>query len=70
VADAIEKVLKGGSYVTPSAAKGQSEISLRDPKAREHTAKPTQRQWEVIRLLAKTNAEVVQYAVKRNIISV
>jgi DNA-binding NarL/FixJ family response regulator len=57
VADAIEKVLKGGSYVTPSAAKGQREISLRDPKAREHTAEPTQRQREVIRLLAKTNAE-------------
>jgi DNA-binding NarL/FixJ family response regulator len=36
--DAIEKVLKGGSYVTPSAAEGQAKISLRDPKARQHVA--------------------------------
>jgi DNA-binding NarL/FixJ family response regulator len=100
--DAIDKVLKGGSYVTPSAAEGQANISLREPKAREHTAEPTPRQREVIQLLAegrsmkevasilkitkrtvaahkyavmellqlKTNADLVQYAIKRRIISI
>jgi len=100
--DAIEKVLKGGSYVTPSASEGQARISLRDPKAREHIAEPTPRQREVIQLLAegrsmkevasilqitkrtvaahkyalmellqlKTNADLVQYAIKHNIISI
>jgi DNA-binding NarL/FixJ family response regulator len=51
--DAIEKVLKGGSYVTPSAADGQANISLREPKARDHVAEPTPRQREVIQLLAE-----------------
>jgi DNA-binding NarL/FixJ family response regulator len=51
--EAIEKVLKGGSYVTPSAAEGQANISLRQPKAREHVAEPTPRQREVIQLLAE-----------------
>jgi len=100
--EAIEKVLKGGSYVTPSAAEGQAKISLREPKAREHVAEPTPRQREVIQLLAegrsmkeiasilkitkrtvaahkyavmellqlKTNADLVQYAIKRRIISI
>jgi DNA-binding NarL/FixJ family response regulator len=100
--DAIDKVLKGGSYVTPSAAEGQANISLREPKAREHTAEPTPRQREVIQLLAegrsmkevasilkitkrtvaahkyavmellqlKTNADLVQYAIKHRIISI
>jgi DNA-binding NarL/FixJ family response regulator len=100
--DAIEKVLKGGSYVTPSASEGQARISLRDPKAREHIAEPTPRQREVIQLLAegrsmkevasilqitkrtvaahkyalmellqlKTNADLVQYAIKHKIISI
>ena len=100
--DAIEKVLKGGSYVTPSASEGQAKISLRDPRAREHVTKPTPRQREVIQLLAegcsmkevasilritkrtvaahkyavmdllqlKTNADLVQYAIKHRIISI
>jgi DNA-binding NarL/FixJ family response regulator len=100
--EAIEKVLKGGSYVTPSAAEGQANISLRQPKAREHVAEPTPRQREVIQLLAegrsmkevasvleitkrtvaahkyavmellqlKTNADLVQYAIKHRIISI
>jgi len=100
--DAIEAVLKGGSYVSPQAAKGLGEISLREPRAREHTPEPTSRQREVIQLLAegrtmkevaqvlkitartvashkygamdllqiKSNAELVQYAIKRGIISV
>ena len=100
--EAIEKVLKGGTYVTPGAAEGQAKISLRDPKAREHVAEPTPRQREVIQLLAegrsmkevasilqitkrtvaahkyavmdllqlKTNADLVQYAIKHRIISI
>ncbi len=99
--DAIEMVLKGGSYVTPHAAKGLSNISLRHPKARQHTPEPSPRQREVIQLLAegrsmkeiastlnitkrtvaahkyavmellqlKSNAELVQYAIKHRIIS-
>jgi DNA-binding NarL/FixJ family response regulator len=100
--EAIEKVLKGGSYVTPSAAAGQAAISLRDPKSRAHMTEPTPRQREVIQLLAegrsmkevasilqitkrtvaahkyavmdllqlKTNADLVQYAIRRRIISI
>lgn len=99
--DAIEQVLKGRSYVTPSAAAGQAKISLREPRARERTPEPTPRQREVIQLLAeghsmketasklkitkrtvaahkyavmellqlKTNADLVQYAIKHRIIS-
>ena len=51
--DAIDRVLKGGSYITPSAAGGLTEISLRDPKKREHAPEPTSRQREVIQLLAE-----------------
>ena len=100
--DAIEKVLKGGKYLTPRAAKGLTSISLREPKAREHAPGPSGREREVIQLLAegrtmkeaasllkittrtvaahkyhamellqiKTNAELVQYAIKSKIISV
>jgi len=53
LSEAIETVLKGGSYVTPSAAKGLSDISLREPKNREHTPEPSVRQREVIQLLAE-----------------
>jgi DNA-binding NarL/FixJ family response regulator len=102
LSEAIDRVLKGGSYVTPSAAKGMSKISLRNPKDRERTPEPTARQREVIQLLAegrsmkevasvlhitkrtvaahkyavmellqiKSNAELVQYAIKHRIISV
>jgi DNA-binding NarL/FixJ family response regulator len=98
---AIQCVLKGGSYITPSAAKGLDDIALRDPREREHTPEPTGRQREVIQLLAegrtmkevakhlyitprtvaahkytamellqiKTNAELIQYAIKHRIIS-
>jgi DNA-binding NarL/FixJ family response regulator len=100
--NAIEKVLKGGRYVTPRAAKGLTRIALREPKAREHAPGPSGREREVIQLLAegrtmkeaanvlkittrtvaahkyhamellqiKTNAELVQYAIKNKIISV
>jgi DNA-binding NarL/FixJ family response regulator len=98
---AIDRVLKGGFYVTPSAAGGLTEISLRDPKNRERAPEPTPRQREVIQLLAeghsmkevaselkittrtvaghkyavmellqlKTNADLVQYAIEKGIIS-
>lgn len=98
--EAVEKVLKGGSYVSPRAAKGQANIFLRGPQAREKAAEPTLRQREVIQLMAeghsmkeaadilkittrtvashkygvmellqlKTNAELVRYAIKHNII--
>jgi DNA-binding NarL/FixJ family response regulator len=99
--EAVEKVLKGGSYVTPRVGKGQDNIFLRGPQPREKTPEPTLRQREVIQLLAegrsmkeaadilritvrtvashkyavmellqlKSNAELVQYAIKHNIIS-
>jgi DNA-binding NarL/FixJ family response regulator len=51
--EAIKEVLKGGSYVTPSAAKGLDSISLREPKNREFAPEPTARQREVIQLLAE-----------------
>lgn len=53
LSEAIAVVLKGGSYVTPSAAKGLDKISLRTPKDREHAPEPTPRQREVIQLLAE-----------------
>jgi DNA-binding NarL/FixJ family response regulator len=100
--DALDQVLKGGSYVTPSIAEGLTNISLRDPKLRDHAPEPSPRQREVIQLLAegcsmkevadalnitirtvaghkyavmellqlKTNAELVQYAIKHRIISI
>ncbi len=51
--EAITEVLKGGSFVTPSATKGLNNISLRDPKNRELAPEPTARQREVIQLLAE-----------------
>jgi DNA-binding NarL/FixJ family response regulator len=51
--DAIDQVLKGGSYVTPSAKEGLRNIALRDPKNRERAPEPTPRQREVIQLLAE-----------------
>jgi DNA-binding NarL/FixJ family response regulator len=100
--DAIAKVMKGERYVTPRAAAGLRNISLREPKTREHAPGPSNREREVIQLLAegrtmkeaaamlkittrtvaahkyhamevlqiKTNAELVQYAIKHRIISV
>jgi len=100
--EAIERVLKGGSYVTPSAAIGLDTIFLREPKKRENAPEPSPRQREVIQLLAegrtmkeaagllsitprtvaahkysatellqlKTTADLVQYAIKQQIITV
>jgi len=101
LAEAIDKVLKGGSYLTASAEAGQAKIALRDPNARKRVPEPTLRQREVIQLLAegrsmkevasalritkrtvaahkyavmdllqlKTNADLVQYAIRNRIIS-
>jgi DNA-binding NarL/FixJ family response regulator len=100
--DAIELVLKGRTYVTPSIAAGLDNIALRSPNVRDHAPEPTPRQREVIQLLAegrsmkevasalsitprtvaahkyavmellqlKTNADLVQYAIKHRIISI
>ncbi len=51
--EAIAEVLKGGSFLTPSAAPGQAKISLREPRTRDHVPEPTPRQREVIQLLAE-----------------
>ena len=51
--DALDQVLRGGTYVTPSAAEGQNSISLRDPKDRDHAPELTSRQREVVQLLAE-----------------
>jgi DNA-binding NarL/FixJ family response regulator len=51
--EAIDRVLKGVTYTTPSAAEGLTSISMRDPKNREHAPEPTSRQREVIQLLAE-----------------
>lgn len=99
--DALEQVLKGGSYITPSAQKGLTNISMGNPNKRDHAPEPSPRQREVIQLLAegcsmkevaaalnitvrtvaghkyavmealqlKTNAELVQYAIKHGIIT-
>jgi len=50
---AIDQVLKSGTYVTPRAVEGLTNISLRDPKEREHAPEPTPRQRKVIQLLAE-----------------
>ena len=50
---AIDQVLKSGTYVTPRAVEGLTNISLRDPKDREHAPEPTPRQRQVIQLLAE-----------------
>jgi len=99
---AIEKAIKGSSYVTPRAAEGQAHIDLREPRARDRAPEPTPRQREVIQLLAegrsmkeiasilkitkrtvaahkyavmeelqlKTNADLIQYAIKHHLISI
>jgi DNA-binding NarL/FixJ family response regulator len=50
---AIEQVLKGGTYASPQTSEGQTNISLREPKDRDHAPEPTARQREVIQLLAE-----------------
>jgi DNA-binding NarL/FixJ family response regulator len=50
---AIDKVLHGDTYVTPSAAKGFDQIHQRDPRYYDQAPEPTTRQREVIGLLAE-----------------
>lgn len=63
---ALDKVLKGDSYITPSLTERLAEISLRDPEDREHAPEPTPRQREVIQLLAEGNS-MKQVAFELNI---
>jgi DNA-binding NarL/FixJ family response regulator len=51
--DAIQQVVKGGSYVTPRVSEGLTNIFLRSPEDRENAPQPTPRQREVIQLLAE-----------------
>jgi DNA-binding NarL/FixJ family response regulator len=64
--EAIDRVLKGDTYTTPSAAAGLTTISLRDPKNREQAPQPTSRQREVIQLLAEGHS-MKQVAAELNI---
>jgi DNA-binding NarL/FixJ family response regulator len=98
---AIEVALKGISYVTPRVRKAMDEKYLRDPNAADRPHQLTDRQREVLQLLAEgrpmkeiadilnvrlrtvhfhkyrimedlgitTNAELVQYAMRRGMIS-
>jgi len=50
---AVEKVLKGVTYVTPHIQGGLAQISLLDPIARGRVPEPTIRQRQVIQLLAE-----------------
>jgi DNA-binding NarL/FixJ family response regulator len=52
--DAIAHVMRGGErYITPRASAGLKNISLREPDAREHAPGPSNREREVIQLLAE-----------------
>jgi DNA-binding NarL/FixJ family response regulator len=100
--NAIQQVLRGSTFVTPSAKEGQDKLALREPNGREQAPEPTPRQREVVQLLAeghsmkevasalqitkrtvaahkyavmeqlqlKSNADLVQYAIKHRIISI
>jgi DNA-binding NarL/FixJ family response regulator len=58
--NAIELVLKGRTYVTPSIADGLDKIALRSPNVRDHAPEPTPRQREVIQLL-RCSPQVCRY---------
>lgn len=98
---AIEDALKGISYISPRVRKAMDKKGLRDPKAATRPCRLTDRQREVLQLLAEgrpmkeiadilnvtlrtvhfhkyrimedlgitTNAELVQYAMRRGMIS-
>jgi DNA-binding NarL/FixJ family response regulator len=51
--EAIEKVMCGGSYVTPAAAAALERLSELDPANQNEAPQPTARQREVIQLLAE-----------------
>ena len=50
---AIENALKGISYVTPRVRQAMKERHMRDPKAAERPRNLTNRQREVLQLLAE-----------------
>lgn len=50
---AIDRALKGNSYVTPQIARGMREAFVRNPLAKQHSKNLTGRQQEVIQLLAR-----------------
>lgn len=50
---AIDQVLSGGKYVTPPIAHGMEQVFYRDPEASKHTKKLTDRQREVLQLIAE-----------------
>jgi len=51
--EAIERVINGGSYVTPAAAHGLEALAELEPANRDSRPEPTARQREVIQLLAE-----------------
>lgn len=51
--DAIQKVLDGGTYLTPSADQARAHHSLRPSPTPDSAPEPTPRQREVIQLLAE-----------------
>jgi DNA-binding NarL/FixJ family response regulator len=51
--EAVERVMTGGSYVTPDAARALDGLSQLEPAARDSRPEPTARQREVIQLLAE-----------------
>ncbi len=51
--EAIERIVNGGSYVTPAAAHALEGLSELEPANRDSRPEPTARQREVIQLLAE-----------------
>jgi DNA-binding NarL/FixJ family response regulator len=51
--EAIERIVNGGSYITPAAAKGLDSLAELEPGNRDSRPEPTARQREVIQLLAE-----------------
>lgn len=50
---AIQEVLRGGRYVTPQTTERMEEIFVRDPEALKRNKRLTERQREVLQLLAE-----------------
>jgi DNA-binding NarL/FixJ family response regulator len=50
---AIQQVLSGGRYVTPPIARALDQVFRRDPQALKHNRKLTERQREVLQLVAE-----------------
>ena len=97
---AIQRALKGQTYVTPQIARGMQKAFIKNPQATMHAKNLTPRQREVVQLLAegrsmkevasvlnvtprtvafhkyrvmqdlgiRTNAELIQFAIKKRII--